>query len=271
VTQRSTRKQWLATAVGVAATLAAADATADAPAIAHLRYSADTGANIIDATTFAARKDYVDDNLSGIRLRQTIIGLPDTVILRDFHVEPNNDVLFALDIGLNLGGTYYTPADVIRMSGSSLSKEFDSVAAGVPAGVHCDGVARLGSGPLLLSFDKTFTSGGITIRPADVIAFNAGAFGAKILDAQALGMPSNLNVDAVDTFGTTDYLLVSFDTGGTLAGIPFTAADVMQLHRADGSWSKRFTMTTFSDRWNTANLDGLAAVNNDTIFQNDFE
>lgn len=245
---------------------------AGAPAIARLQYSSDIGANIIGPGVFAARKDYVDDDLVSTRLRMQIAGLPDSVVLHDFHIETNGNVLFALDMGLTLGGTYYSPADVIRLNASTFSKEFDAVAAGVPAGVHCDGVARIGqNGPLLLSFDKIFTVSGITIRPADVIRFSNGAFGAKVLDAQALGLPANLNVDAVDLFGTKSYLLVSFDTGGTVGGITFADEDVLQLHLADGTWSKRFTLLDFSDRWGAANLDGLAATNNDTIFEDDFQ
>jgi hypothetical protein len=245
---------------------------AGAPAIAHLQYSADIGANIIGPGVFAARKDYVDDDLVGTRLRTQIAGLPDTAILHDFHIETNGNVLFALDIGATLGGTYYSPADVIRRNASAFSKEFDSVAAGVPAGVHCDGIARLGrSGPLLLSFDTTFTVGGITIRPADVIRFSNGVFGAKALDALALGLPANLNIDAIDMFGTKGYLLVSFDTGGAVGGMTFADEDVLQLRLADGTWSKRYTLLNFSDRWDAANLDGLAATNNDSIFDDDFQ
>jgi hypothetical protein len=246
-------------------------AGAGAPAIAALDYSADVGANLIDANTFVARQDFVFDNLSGTRLRQQIPGLPDNVILRDFHIEPNGNIVLALDIGVALGGIYYAPADAIRYSGS-FAREFDSAAAGVPAGVHCDGIARWGStGKLLLSFDRTFTAGGITIRPADVIAFSAGAFGAKVVDARALGIPDNYNIDAIDTFRTKRYVLVSFDSGGSIGGIAFTSADILQLDRASGTWSKRYSPSTFSDRWNHADLDGLAALNVDTIFEDDLE
>ncbi|GAA0716583.1 hypothetical protein [Dokdonella soli] len=265
-------KKPIAAALGLIAILAAQGAGADAPLIAHLQYSADIGANIVGPGLFAARKDFVDDDLAGARQRMQIAGLPDNAVLHDFHIEGNGNILFALDIGVTLGGTYFDPADVIRFSGSSFSKQFDAAAAGVPRGVHCDGVARLGSnGPLLLSFDKTFSVGGITIQPADVIAFSGNAFGAKLLDARALGLSANLNVDAIDTFGTKSYLLVSFDTGGTIAGITFADEDVMQLHLTDGTWSKRFTLLNFSDRWGAANLDGLAATNNDTIFEDDFQ
>jgi hypothetical protein len=247
---------------------------AAAPAIAGLGYAADTGANLIDANTFVARRDFVLDALGSGRFRVTIPGLPDTAILRDFHIQndAHGDYLFALDVGVTLNGTYFGPADVVRFNGSDFTREFDAAAAGVPAGVHCDGVARWGdTGKLLLSFDQTFTVAGKTIRPADVIVFSGGAFGKKLLDAHAFGLPANLNVDAVDTFRTKDYLLVSFDTGGKIAGITFTAADILQLHLTTGAWSKRYTMLGFSDRWSHANLDGLLAINNDTIFQDDFE
>jgi hypothetical protein len=245
-------------------------ARADQPNIAQLQYAASVGANLIDATTFVARRDFVADDLAGTRVRVQIAGLPDSVILRDLHVEANADVLFALDTGVTLAGTYFTPADVIRYNGTTFSKEFDAALAGVPTGVHCDGVARLGdSGKLLLSFDSVFAVAGTTIRPADVIVYANGAFGAKLLDAQALGLADTLNVDAIDTYRTKDYLLVSFDTGGTIGGTTFTSADVVQLHR--GTWTKRYALSSFSDRWDSANLDGLAALNNDTIFQDDFE
>ena len=246
-------------------------AQAGAPAIAALDYSADIGANLIDANTFVARRDFVIDDLLGTRVRQQIPGLPDTVILRDFHVEANDNILFALDIGLTLGGTYFRPADVIRFDGSAFTREFDSFAAGVPAPVHCTGVARWGdTGKLLLSFDTTFTVGGVTIRPADVIVFSGGVFGFKVLDSQAVGVADGLHIDAIDTFRTKRYLLVSFDHGGSIGGITFTSADVMQLDRASGTWSKRYATATFSDRWDVANLDGIAALNVDTIFEDDF-
>jgi hypothetical protein len=259
----------IAAAAGI---FAASGAQADAPAIAALRYSANTGANIVGAGSFAARKDYVEDDLAGTRTRMQIPGLPDNANLADFHVEPNGDLLFAIDIGAKLGSTYFRPADVVRFDGSTFSREFDATAAGVPADVRCDGVARWGStGKLALSFDRSFIAAGITIRPADVIVSSGGTFGAKLLDAQASGLPAHANVNAVDTIGTTDYVLVAFDAGGSVGGIAFNSSDILQLQRMTGSWSKRYSLRAFSDRWLTAGLDGLATVNVDTVFQNGLE
>ena len=249
-----------------------AAASAQNPAVVRLQYSADMGANIVGVGQFAARQDYViDDLIAASRTRVQIPGLPERADLRDFQIDANGDLLFALDIGVTLGGTFFSPADVIRYAGGTFSKAFDATAAGVPAGVHCDGVARIGrAGSLLLSFDKTFTVSGVTIRPADVIAFNGSAFGAKVLDAGALGLNASLNVVAVDALATNTDLLVAFDTGGSIGALTFTHQDILQLHLADSSWSKRYSLTAFSDRWGAAHLDGLAAIN-DTIFANDFQ
>lgn len=250
----------------------AASAAAQSPPIAQLQYSADMGANIVGANSFAARRDYVVDDLAGNRGAVPIPGLPERVDLRDFHIDTNGDVLFCLDVGTTLDGIYFKPADVIRRSAGTFSRFFDSVAAGVPEGVRCDGVARSSTGgALLLSFDRTFAVGGVTVRPADVIVFS-GVFGAKVLDSSAIGLPARLNIDAVDSIGTTTELLVSFDVGGQVGGVTFADEDILQLRLADSTWTKRFAVLGFSDRWGAADLDGLAtAPNGDTLFANGFE
>ncbi|HMM68845.1 MAG TPA: hypothetical protein PKC03_18075 [Dokdonella sp.] len=253
--------------------MSSAVALAQTPAIVELQYSADIGANLLDASHFVRRSDYVIDNTLGRRARVLIAGLPDTANLRDFQIDSSHIALFALDSGFSASGTYFDPADVIASNDGVFIKAFDAAAAGVPKGVRCDGVARAnGNGALLLSFDTAFKVGGVSIFPADVIAVNGNSFGAKVLDARALGIPANLDIDAIDAMGTNSDLLVSFDTAGVVGGIAFTSSDVMQLHLADASWSKRFALRTFSDRWNTANLDGLGtAPVSDFLFDNSFD
>ena len=253
------------------AALVGATLAGQSPPVAQLLYSADVGANIVGAGQYAARKDYVIDTLAGPRVRVTVPGIPDTANLHDFHLDGNGDVLFALDVGATLGGTYFGPGDVIKLSGGAYTKAFDAAAAGVPGGVHCDGVARdAASGALLLSFDRTFTTGGTTIVPADVIRYANNAFGAKALDAVALALDARLNVDAVDQIGGGTDLLVSFDTGGKAGAVTFADEDIVQLHLADSSWSMRLALLGSSDRWATANLDGLASAGDD-LFKNSFE
>jgi hypothetical protein len=251
--------------------LCATAARGDTLPVLSLLYSADTGANIVGAGQYAARRDYVSDDLSGVRTRVQIAGLPENVNLADFQVDQNGDVLFALDIGVTLAGTYFDPADVIKYSGGVFSKAFDAAAAGVPKGLHCDGVARLdANGPLLLSFDGTFTANGFTVRPADVMKVTGGVFTAKYLDARALGLADTLNIVAIDALGTHSDLLVAFDTGGTVGGVTFTRNDLLSVYLPTMQWTRRYALNTFSDRWGRAHVDGLA-VRNDTIFKDSLE
>lgn len=251
----------------------AGGASAQDPNIVQLQYSADVGANIVGASQFAARKDYVIDDLLGTRLRVSVPGLPDRINLNDFQIDAGNVLLFAVDGGVSLGGSYYRGGDVIAYSNGVYSRAFDASAAGVPRGVVCDGVARSGAaGALLLSFDRSFTVADTVVRPADVIALSGAGFGAKVLDARALGLPAQLNVDAIDSVATTSDLLVSFDSGGRVGAAVFADEDILQLHLATNAWSKRYSMRSLSDRWAAADLDGLAAApNGDALFGNGFE
>ena len=70
-----------------------------------------------------------------------------------------------------------------------------------------------------------------------MIAFSGVDFGPKVLDAVALGLPSNLNVDAIDSVDTSSDLLVSFDSGGRVGGVSFADEDILQLHLSDATWS----------------------------------
>lgn len=265
---RGARLRALLIAVGL--TLAAT-VSADSLPVLALRYSADTGANIVGAGQYAARQDYVSDDLVGTRTRVPIPGVPERANLADFQIDANGDVLFALDIGVTFGGTYFHPADVIKYSGGGFTKAFDATAAGVPKGVHCDGVARLdANGALLLSFDRTFAANGFTVRPGDVMKVNGGAFAEKKLDAQALGLPASLNIVAIDAMGTHTDLLVAFDTAGMVGGVSFARNDLLQVHLPGGVWTKRYVLGSFSDRWGAAHVDGVATLN-DTIFKDGFD
>jgi len=256
-----------------AALLALAGAVAaDSPPVLGLAYSADMGANIVGAGTFAGRRQYVIDHLDGLRAATSIEGLPERADLRDFQLDADGAVLFSLDVGATLGGTYFRPADVVRLKAGAYSKAFDAEAAGVPLGVRCDGVARSGTnGSLLLSFDRTFAAFDNTFRPADVIAITqAGMFGVKVLDAAALDLPRTLNVDAVDSIGGTTHLLLSFDTGGKIGDTTFADEDILELTLATSELTVRFPLLASSDRWAAADLDGLATIG-DGVFRDSFE
>ena len=253
-------------------------APAAPPVPVQLQYSADVGGNFAGpgVTGYASRRDYVIDTLTGVRVPVRIAGLPERVDLRDFQIDPDGAVLFALDTGAKLGGLYFAAGDVVRFKNGLFLPYFDAVDAGIPEGVRCDGVARAGAlvdSPLLLSFDRGFKLGADTIVPADVLIFVDGEYRGRLLDAKALGLPEQLNVDAIESAGTTTDLLVSFDTGGKVGGVTFADHDVLDLDLVGaGGWTKLCALDEFATRWGPANLDGLAAApNGDGLFKDGFE
>ena len=244
----------------------------DTPPTAQLQYSADIGANLLPANGYVARQEYVIDTLDGARQRAFVPGLAARANLLDFHIDPDGALLFALDVGATLGGTYFRPGDVVRRKNGVFTKAFDAALAGVPQGVRCDGVARREASSLLLSFDRAFALGGVTILPADLVLFDGATNRGTVFDAKALGLPASLNVDAADVIGEGSDLLLSFDTGGQLGGVRFADEDIMQYTLATNTWSKRIAPATLSDRWQRANLDGLAsAPNGGDLFRDSFE
>jgi len=65
-------------------------------------------------------------------------------------------------------------------------------------------------------------------------------------------------------------LLVAFDSGGTAGGVSFTRNDLLSVRLPTGRWTKRYSLSAFSDRWGVAHIDGLA-LSNDTIFKDGFD
>ena len=155
----SSRRRAIAALLLAGATPLAAPAAPPVPV--QLQYSADVGGNFAGpgVSGYASRRDYVIDTLEGVRVPVRIAGLPERVDLRDFQIDPDGAVLFALDAGSTLGGVYIDAGDVARFKNGAFTRFFDASEAGVPQGVRCDGVARAGAladSPLLLSFDRGF-------------------------------------------------------------------------------------------------------------------
>jgi hypothetical protein len=187
-------------------------------------------------------------------------------------VESNGGVLLSLDGPATLGGTFARGADLVLKSGATFSLAFDAGLAGIPPHVGLDAAARLG-GKLLLSFDVAFQLGPLFIRPADVVEFDGATPVRKVLDASALGLPAQSNVDALHAV-TADRLLVSFDTGGRIAGadLAFSDEDVLAFVPSGPTWSLHCAMLSRSARWGPLDLDALSAtVGGDALFNDGFE
>lgn len=257
-------------APGLALMAICACAAASAGALDRLQYSADIGARWSPSAVTSFDHDYVIDEAGDLR-RVSIPGIPAAADLDALQIEANYDILFSLDIDAELGSTRYRDADVIRLHAGSFSRAFDASAAGVPAGVDCDAVARTADGRLLLSFDRSFRVAGQLIRPIDVVSHNGAAF-ALVLDGRAAGLPAGANLDALDSTGSNTALKFSLDIGGAVAGTRFADHDVLEIVTATSAVGVELALINRSAAWAAADLDALAvAVVADGLFRDGFE
>jgi len=103
-------------------------------------------------------------------------GVPDGVDVKDLAPHGSN-LLLAFDSAFSAGGTTFFPLDVAEWNGSSLTKFFNGVAAGVPDGMAIDGLHLLPNGHLLFSFDTAGTIAGLTFNHEDIAEYTPGSPG----------------------------------------------------------------------------------------------
>jgi hypothetical protein len=195
-----------------------------------------------------------------------IAGIPDAADLVAFDATLAQ-LLLCVDVPISLAaGAVSRPGDVLGWNGASLTRVFDSAAAGVPAGTGCDAVARSGS-ELLISFDRTLAAG---YAPADVVRWNGATF-SLAFDGSAAGLPAQANVDAI-TVAADGVLWLSLDAGSSVAGITYADEDVLAWQPAGGTWSEVRRLSIDSVRWRAANLDALSVqFLTEIVYSNGFE
>ena len=79
-----------------------------------------------------------------------------------------SDLLISFDRTLAAG---FTPADVVRWNGATLSLAFDGSAAGLPAQANVDAITAGPDGSLWLSLDAGGSVAGISYADEDVLAY----------------------------------------------------------------------------------------------------
>ncbi len=185
------------------------------------------------------------------------LGLPAGVGVSALHIEPDGDVLFAIDTPALLGGALFEPRDVVRFDGSTYTRHFHGAARGIPTFVGIDGFSRSG-GDDLISFDFEVLAGALLVFPEDVVRWTPGQPQLE-LDASQLGVPFGLNLDAVAALddGT---LMVSFALPLVLQGMFFEPSSTARLDPATGTWSTGVTLSDFDPDWGALGLDALHAV-----------
>lgn len=126
---------------------------------------------------------------------------------------------------MTLGGRTVSGAEVVQ---DDLARAVTPIPIGTfPPGTRVDGYHRLANGDQLLSFDVTVSlPGGVTAGPADLLRFNGSTY-TLFFDGKAAGVPAGLDLDAAHYLESSGLLLLSFGGSGSLGGVTFGKADVL--------------------------------------------
>ena len=134
-------------------------------------------------------------------------GLPPEVNLDAVHVISPTEFLFSLEEDAVLPGVgLVADEDVIRFSGETFTMALDGSAIGIPPEADVDAVAILpNTTPVtyILSLRSANFIDGNLYCHSDLIAYSMGGF-SKFFDAEANGIPPEVNINAVAILGKTD-------------------------------------------------------------------
>ncbi|MCP4593020.1 MAG: hypothetical protein GY842_19985 [bacterium] len=197
------------------------------------------------------------DDLDGGLIMAALGALPDAADVDGFHAFPDGQVLFSLDTMANIGGAVYGPADIVRYDGVEYTLEFDSNAAGLPAGVNVDALSYDGVG-LLISFDTTVDLAGGPYADVDMLRWSGGGFDL-FFDGSAAMVAEGLDADGAHWLSNGN-LLLSFDAGGALGGVIFADEDVLEYNPGAASWEVAYDGSVAHSAWVAADLDALMAL-----------
>lgn len=203
-----------------------------ATVVPKIRYAPDV-TTVLSGTTVSPAAP-AEDSLAGTVTPISIGTIPDGARLDGCAIASNGDQLLSFDTALTLGGTTFDRSDIVRYDGTSYTLEFSSSSHGVPDGTNLVDFDVYGSG-FLLVYDTTFTAGGGTFGPRDVVLWDPSvpASFSSFPDAAAAGIPDGVAIDGLHRLAT-GHLLLSFDASGTVGGIAFGPQDILEY--APGLW-----------------------------------
>lgn len=187
-----------------------------------------------------------------------IPGIPNHADLAALDEAADGALHFASDITISLpGGLTTGPRDVVRWDGAVYSIVFAGATAGIPSGARIDAIASEGS-TLLLSLDVSASlPGGIAVDDEDVVSWDGSVF-ALVFDASSAGVATSLDLDGLSELSNA-HLLVSFDTSGSVGGVPFDDEDVLEwTGPAPGTWEMAYDGSLVDANWSAADLDAVS-------------
>ncbi|MEM8994365.1 MAG: hypothetical protein AAGF23_06180 [Acidobacteriota bacterium] len=253
------RARVLAPVLGLAFAVAAST-----PGFAQdILYSPDI--TLIGGGTLSADEDVARD-VGGASVTE-LAGLPAAVDLVAFESLDGTQFL-VFDTAVEVDGEIFQPSDVAISDGGGLEIFFKGQASGIPPGVRIDALAVNDGGELFFSIDIDAEIEGEIYRDDDVIFFD-GSY-QVIFKGQSSGVPANLDIDALAVVDGGD-LVMSFDVGGTIAGIQFGDEDMLFY---DGGWALFEKGQSLSSSFAAGDLDALALadpINIGLIFADGFE
>ena len=180
-----------------------------------------------------------------------------------------NDILYTPDIAFVLNGVLVTPRDVVRHGAGGSSVHLRGSDLGLPANVGIDALAVAGS-DILFSLDTATRINGTKVGPADVLRWNSATV-SILHSAQALGLPSGINLVALERFANGN-LLVGVDVAGNVGGIAFMAGEIVEYAPAANHWSMARDQSQFGAACNPCKLAAFAAAGNpDVLFRSGME
>lgn len=234
----------------------AVSARAQTP-LASIRYAPDI--TVLLGGTLVTPRNIAEDDLSG---GVTLVGAgsyPNGTQIEAYSPLPGGNQLFAFDVDVILpGGITARPGDIVRFNGATYQIEFDAAAAGIPTGVRTDALCWLGPDNFLVSFDVDVDFGGFTAGGEDVVRIQSGN-ATLFFDGSAQGVPPGLDLDALDCLDSNGHLLMSFDVGGTIAGITFDDDDVLEFAPGPDTWVLSYDGGIEHAAWPPADLASLSA------------
>lgn len=225
-----------------------------------IRYAPDI--TVVLGGTTVKHNQVAQDNLAGLVTLVNVGAIPPDAGITAYDQLHTGPQLLAFDVPVSLpGGVTARPGDVVRFDGATYALVFDAAANGIPAGVITDAVSQIGPNDLLLSFDVTVAVGGITAQDEDLVRVRNGAF-SLFFDGSAAGIGPGLDLDAAHCIDSNAHLLLAFDGSGTVAGVDFTQADVLEFTPTSVGWELSYDGEAQHAGWSGAELHGISAVVN---------
>lgn len=147
------------------------------------------------------------------------VALPSSAAATTYH--------FAVDVPTTLGGTNYTPGQVVQSTDGTYSLELT-----LPAGCAVSALHQQPNGSwwFVPAHPVTLTNG--TYEPRDVVGFD-GTSDWLVFDGEAALVPPGARIDAL-LVDSLSRMLLSFDEPVTLSGTTFHPADLVAY---DGSFA----------------------------------